>query len=246
MAAASSALDLTKIDRTIGKEPVYESEEPQYCLLVFGPEAKVRIWVVLDGDVLYVDRNGNGDLTDPGDRVAAENVWRQSDERPTIEVIRTFFLPSHHKQSEGVNKAPLLSGVPEVNWFHVEQFVPRDDFPNKAQLEMYRKTPFRVAMAMTNDWQQDAWVAFAARPEEAPILHFFGPQQVTLDSPLGLPRGEFVGFLVGLATRGIDSVVYTKQGIPSGARAILDIEFPAGPLGGGLIRRHVELPQPGG
>lgn len=60
--------DLSKIDRTIAKEPVYESN-PKYCLLVFGPEAKTFVWLVLDGDLLYVDRNGNGDLTEPGERV---------------------------------------------------------------------------------------------------------------------------------------------------------------------------------
>src|SRR5262249_8147594 len=59
--------DLTKIERTIAKEPAYKSK-PKYCLLVFGPEAKTRVWLVLDGDTLYVDRNGNGDLTETGER----------------------------------------------------------------------------------------------------------------------------------------------------------------------------------
>jgi hypothetical protein len=66
--APISAVDLTKIERTIRKEPVYTTR-PQYCLFVFGPEAATRVWVVLDGDKLYVDRNGNGDLTDPGEWV---------------------------------------------------------------------------------------------------------------------------------------------------------------------------------
>src|SRR5262249_51302052 len=57
------AADLTKIDRTIAKEPAYKGN-PKYCLLVFGAEAKTRVWLVLDGDVLHVDRNGNGDLSE--------------------------------------------------------------------------------------------------------------------------------------------------------------------------------------
>ena len=57
-------VDLKKIDRTIVKEPVYRSKTPKYCLVVFGPEARVRMWLVTDGDRLYVDRNANGDLTD--------------------------------------------------------------------------------------------------------------------------------------------------------------------------------------
>src|SRR5262245_47600041 len=68
--------DLTKIDRTIAKEPAYESESPSYGLLVFGPEAKSRAWLVLDGDILYVDRNCNGDLTEEGERLVIKNPKR--------------------------------------------------------------------------------------------------------------------------------------------------------------------------
>src|SRR6266404_853787 len=66
--ATSTAVDVAKIDRTIKKEPTYGSQ-PYYVLLVFGPEAAKRVWLVLDGEVLYVDRNGNGDLTEAGKRV---------------------------------------------------------------------------------------------------------------------------------------------------------------------------------
>ena len=38
-AAAAPAADLSKIDRTIKKEPVYLSKSPKYGLLVFGPRA---------------------------------------------------------------------------------------------------------------------------------------------------------------------------------------------------------------
>jgi hypothetical protein len=62
-------VDLSKIDRTIAKEPVYQTKTPKYCLLVFGPEAKTRMWLVLDGKVMYVDRNGNGDLTGADEQV---------------------------------------------------------------------------------------------------------------------------------------------------------------------------------
>ena len=64
-----SAVDLTKIDRKIAHEPEYQGQ-PHYALLVFGPEGKHRSWLVIDGEsVAYVDRNGNGDLTEPGERV---------------------------------------------------------------------------------------------------------------------------------------------------------------------------------
>jgi hypothetical protein len=68
LAAPLPAADLSGIDRTIAKEPAYKNK-PKYCLLVFGLEAKTRVWLVCDGNILYVDRNGNGDLTESGKRV---------------------------------------------------------------------------------------------------------------------------------------------------------------------------------
>jgi hypothetical protein len=75
--------DLTKIDRTIAAGPSYKSK-PSYCLLVFGPQAKTRVWLVRDREILYVDRNGNGDLTENGERfVGAKSQdsihWRIGD-----------------------------------------------------------------------------------------------------------------------------------------------------------------------
>ena len=62
----------SKIDRSIRKEPAYRTKTPTYFLLAFGPEAKIPVWMVHDGDRLYVDRNGNGDLTEEGEWVKGE------------------------------------------------------------------------------------------------------------------------------------------------------------------------------
>src|SRR4051812_13656342 len=90
LAGRTRGVDLAKIDRSLRKEPTYQSKRPQYCLLVFGPEAKTRVWVVLDGDVLYLDRNGNSDLTDPGERIAAQEDRRDRAESPDIAAVRRF------------------------------------------------------------------------------------------------------------------------------------------------------------
>src|SRR5262249_4699298 len=75
---AAVPADLAKVERRILKEPAYQTKTPRYCLLVVGPEAKKKIWLVQDGDVLYVDRNGNGDLTEDGERVALEQGDKSS------------------------------------------------------------------------------------------------------------------------------------------------------------------------
>jgi hypothetical protein len=79
-AAASDfvEVDYARIDRTIAREPTYVAE-PRYALFILDPAGKVRVWAVLDKskkelpnyDVLYFDRNANGDLTEAGERFAA-------------------------------------------------------------------------------------------------------------------------------------------------------------------------------
>jgi hypothetical protein len=61
------ATGLAAIPRVIAKEPVYEGK-PRYCLLVFGKDAKTRVWFVVDDKNHYVDFKGDGDLTFPGVR----------------------------------------------------------------------------------------------------------------------------------------------------------------------------------
>jgi hypothetical protein len=79
-ATAADMPDLSKIDRRIAKEPAYKAKEPLYGLYVFGPEAKTRIWAIFDKsrpdaadyDVLYFDRNADGDLTPSAERIAGK------------------------------------------------------------------------------------------------------------------------------------------------------------------------------
>jgi len=52
----ASAIDLSTIDRTIPKQPTYQSKSPKYCLLVFGPQAKTHVWLVQDGDIMHIHR----------------------------------------------------------------------------------------------------------------------------------------------------------------------------------------------
>src|SRR4051794_28246144 len=68
---ATHAADLAAIERKIDKEPHYQ-RQPKYALVVFGAEAKFKVWLVLDGEMLYADINGDGDLTEPGKRLVAK------------------------------------------------------------------------------------------------------------------------------------------------------------------------------
>jgi hypothetical protein len=79
-AASAGAVDLSKIERQIAKEPSYASKNVKYCLLVFGPEAEKRVWLAWDGKDLHVDCNGNGVLTDEGEKIAGPRRPPEEDE----------------------------------------------------------------------------------------------------------------------------------------------------------------------
>jgi hypothetical protein len=71
---------LRNVDRRIANEPKYSADRPLFGLLVFGPAAQKRVWIVLDQsnpkseryDLMYVDLNANGDLTEPAERFAGK------------------------------------------------------------------------------------------------------------------------------------------------------------------------------
>ena len=74
-------VDYSKVERKIGKEPKYIGQ-PLYAMLILDNEAKVKVWAVLDRsnvksklyDILYFDKNANGDLTDKDDRIKVKEV----------------------------------------------------------------------------------------------------------------------------------------------------------------------------
>jgi hypothetical protein len=54
------------------KEPKY-SGSPRYGLITIDG-GKAKVWFVVDGTQLYMDKNGNGDLTDDGPAIASKKL----------------------------------------------------------------------------------------------------------------------------------------------------------------------------
>ena len=251
------AVDLAKIDRTIRKEPAYRSKSPQYCLLVFGPKAETRVWLVLDlvsepweadgaKNALYVDRNGNGDLTDPGARVACTMCKRPGP--------LTSFCPE--------------PGVTYVPQFKVGAVVERDGKTRHADLTLevdsyvqdYR--PCSLSLKVKGTEVQSAGgslLRFADRPQDAPIIHFNGPLTIRLQMDTGvlfvpisydkdgpkrrrwydehppkyeerkLIRGETSALYAQLGTPGLGRgtfVAFSAGAVPEDAHPVAEIAFP--------------------
>ena len=111
-APPAKGIDYSGIDRTIGKEPAYTAQ-PLYCLFLLDREGKFRVWAVFDKsspgakhyDVLYLDRNGNGDLTEEGERLAgsrpSSGVLRQVGNGMSIRVPGSLPVPGASPMEHG-------------------------------------------------------------------------------------------------------------------------------------------------
>jgi hypothetical protein len=238
----AAAVDLTRVERKIVKEPSYHGR-PRYALAVFGPEASFKVWLVLDGDALYVDRNADGDLTGPGEKIQARKdpdrglVFKAGDltvggERYTNLEVRTEKLKDlAGAYSDWPPFDRLLATQPEALAYSVAVDVP-------------------LARALTDDRGRSVtrlrhWVShadangvfqFAERPAEAPVLHFGGPWAVWPQPGQRIVLGRPEPFTVHIGTPGrgpgtLAVILYHTLDepfalfVPAAARPVLDVQF---------------------
>ncbi len=121
--SASDLAVLQSVDRHIAKEPRYVASRPLYGLLVLGPAAGHRVWMVLDHskpeaeiyDVIYVDLNGNGDLTEPTERVVGNVLGNTTRFRfPDLEDPVTGAV--HSEFTARFTGAPALTIMVSLTW----------------------------------------------------------------------------------------------------------------------------------
>ena len=234
LANFAEAVDLQKIDRSIRKEPVYQSKNPQYCLLAFGREAEIHVWLVIDGDALYVDRNGNGDLTDPGERFNPSYAYHNIS--LNVKLMRSFFI------CRRVEGKPILSCVPHDVGIIVEHCIPADNFHDTQGRRAF-ECPFRVSIG-DERCGQDSSLAFASRPADAPILYVDGPIRLALDPHSDrLHRGETRWLAIQGLNQGLVATLRTRfPDETNDIHPMAEIECPPRWPGAEPIRFRIELP----
>jgi hypothetical protein len=205
--------DLSNVDRRV-IEPA-SLVKPHYCLLVFGPEARTRVWLVEDGDTLYVDRNANGDLTEAGEAVALT------------------------KREESMTVADDGKETPYRVWtYSAGDLSPADGSGRHTGLELVRyQTGGRPAECILSVWvdgvtlQQAGWgPLFADSRTTAPVVHFGGP---IVAKPLrgsalhlGAERPE-LHFCIGTPGLGDHSFAYVAcEAIPLAVRPVVEVAWP--------------------
>ncbi|MEM9657886.1 MAG: hypothetical protein AAF961_05940, partial [Planctomycetota bacterium] len=168
--AEEQGLELTTMDRTIKREPQYENQ-PRYALFVFGPQGGHRSWFVVDGDrVAYIDRNGNGDLTDPEDRVVFD---AEASEQLKFGNAGVF---------AGMHRFPLgeIHGV-ELNfdlWVRTPDFEPTEETPypeHLKKLDAHRWVNGSLMRSAADGSQSQNPLLLTPEPATAQISRFGGP-----------------------------------------------------------------------
>lgn len=201
--------DLNTIPRTIAKEPAYKNK-PKYCLLVFGPEAKNRRWLVWDRDVLYVDRNGTGDLTESGNSTP---IAKKDQDPAPFEPIDLLIDGKKHRLRF------TASG-----WFNLL---------NEIDLPVYGF----VEVSWLNGQTYEAWgdhngnLAFGPTAAEAPIVQIGGPLQMGFETPRCLEKKKDKEYELktGIGTPGLGNGTFAHlkyDVVPKGVHPEAILEFP--------------------
>lgn len=257
---SAAAADLTKVPRRITKEPAYAGKTPRYCLLVFGPEAEARVWLVLDGDTLYIDRNGNGDLTEANEKVTLAKFTS----------MESGFVKGQRQQSVGTVSAwPKRSLLVSIMQMQLRPAAP-DVVPQEAEImKLLGDVPDGIvtgiivtdaskgakdAEAFPTSGANNAQVAmtdhqgalcFSSHTKDAPIMHFHGPLQMTLHPLQKFARNEQVELKAGIGTPGLGkgafAMILYQWRIPDDAHPVAEVEFPAASPGKSAHRIKLTL-----
>jgi hypothetical protein len=153
---------------------------------VFGAEAKFRVWLVVDGEALYVDLNGNGDLTDKGEKFKLELTGNEGFSLPCeIGDISDPHSKRRHKKFSaclyGKDLCRLDVGASFEN-------------PKIPSLHGF------------------AYVTLASNPADAPVVHFGGPLKMGMSMATVDDRPAFICARIGTPGIGKGSFVdYSKS-----------------------------------
>ena len=220
------AVDYGKVDRTIKKEPDYQSEKPTYALLLFGRDLAVRVWIVLDGKTVYVDRNADGDLTGKDERFAKLNDCRDitiRDEKgkPRYKITSMSAHP--------VEKPPGVSLMVDLDVTGDTKFrqycdAAMDADPCKAAIAHF-DGPL-TAGPVTILWKVPQTVALAV-----------GDEPTDLRAVVGTMNAKYRCWVVVRSHNG------DKYAFPKGVTPVVDIEFPAKTPKGPRVKKRYSLTQ---
>ncbi len=196
---------ISKIDQSIVKEPTYHTK-PRYALLVIGALSKVPIWIVHDDDRLYIDKNGNRDLTDDGPAIEATQKRRLDRTR-----WDRHFITEGWKMADG-------SEVRDFNLRNWNYADPEDQYG--LSLTVDDKVP------MYAGWN----ALLSPSSKDAPVIHLGGavsPQMLRYQEfTLGTKPKRFSIAFVTPGELKLAPARLSIDGLPASVKPVANIQWP--------------------
>jgi hypothetical protein len=199
------------------------------------------VWIVLDGDAIYVDKNGNGDLTEDGERI----------EVPAFSQTTNPFCTRERSVEAG---AVSVGGLTHTGLV-VTQSEYRRTMPGWQEHAdaVWRQVPDGVVYSVSINLDPKCYglfgaadgrrvkhlaftdrggvLAFADRPQDAPVIHFGGPLTLCVRPGERLRRGDDPGEIcLWLGTQGHGSGTFAIMWfdlVPEEAHPSVEVQFPA-------------------
>lgn len=215
---------------------------------MFGPEAKTRIWLVLDGKSLYVDRNANGDLTDDGEKIAAIKGADFLDE-DIFEIGEIHDGGRTHKNlTLYVRKVDSLARRDES----LQKELARLPGGRGCSLSVHVELPGWKGLGIGGRVRQVAgpydtqgFLAFADKPNNAPIVHFGGRWQMQSERRNRLMVGNETDLVLSIGTPGLGAgttaSLYYAGTVPENVHPRIEITYPPAHPGEPPLKRLFEL-----
>jgi hypothetical protein len=232
------------------KEPKYQ-KEARYALLVFGVKREQRTWMVLDGTILYVDRNGNGDLTEAGERLEPDNPQDGSNRFGGSGSHTHFdvFKFTVQAGASGTSKFQLH------RWIRAENFRPRTSFDKQLHAK-WEKLRWENSTLWRKEGRGQAQtpLLFMPKPADAQVCALDGLLTFVVRMPdhQVLKRGAAdhdVGFCIAVKGRPPRGTEWAFQNplatteVPEEAHLEVEIEYPAKTANDVPLRRKHLLKQ---
>lgn len=210
---------------------------------MFGPEARDQVWLVQDGAALYVDRNGDGDLTGPGEKVPAAKDAGSTEGGYTFEAGDldlggkvhkglTVSLPPLKRYADN----PSLTAIPAIR-----DALKADPGAVVARMSVdVESARFKGAglggrIVQTAGFYDPTGVfRFADRPADAPVIHFDGPLQVSFYGVVpALRLGRDNDLVLTVGTPGLGGGTFAmlayEDTIPKDAHPKVEARWPGDP-----------------
>ena len=203
--------------------------------------------IAQDGDTLYVDRKGNGDLTGDANRV---KVKQQGDSYRSFEVgDLTIDGLTHTGISVTQMKASSELVGDDQEWQRIKKAGPEPwmwwvRITAERAGDDQRDLPKKIGYIINGDG--DGMLLFAAKPQDAPIIHLNGPFTLALqDRKQRLIVGDTTMLQIGVGPQGVGpgtfAFVLYPDTIPKDAYPEAEITFPSKSPGQEAIKRKYTL-----